>query len=168
MYRNDSSIDPCRNVKIDKNHLGQLFWPVSQVDVQRIMLCFHMEGHTYAFDIFVLYGLPYCKKLPSITSHGYSPNKCSIHCAILYMIWYSAYCFYEWLESKDILCFKICTLILKIFSYYIIVIIIGSQGSSNVFTSYSLSKENKTLTPYQKKEIGNEMYDTAYQPWKKD
>ena len=26
-------------------HLGQLFWPVSQIDVQRIMLGFLMEGH---------------------------------------------------------------------------------------------------------------------------
>ena len=43
MYRNDSSIDP---FKIKASHPWQLFWPVSQTNVQCIMLGFLVEGHT--------------------------------------------------------------------------------------------------------------------------
>ena len=32
-------------MKIDNYHPRQLLWPVSQIDVQRIMLCFLVEGH---------------------------------------------------------------------------------------------------------------------------
>ena len=34
--------------KVENNnyHLGQLFWPLSQTDVQRIMLGFLVEGHS--------------------------------------------------------------------------------------------------------------------------
>ena len=32
-------------MKNDNYHLGQLFWPVSQIDIQRIMLGFLVEGH---------------------------------------------------------------------------------------------------------------------------
>ena len=34
-------------MKNDNYHLGQLFWPVSQIDIQCIMLGFLVEGHIY-------------------------------------------------------------------------------------------------------------------------
>ena len=36
---------PCKKVKIANYHLRQLFWPVSQISIQRNMLGFHVEGH---------------------------------------------------------------------------------------------------------------------------
>ena len=33
--------------KNDNYHLGQLFWPVSQIDIQHIMLGFLVEGHEH-------------------------------------------------------------------------------------------------------------------------
>ena len=47
MYRNDSSIDLCQKVKKDNYHLGQLNRPVSQIDIQCIMLGFLVEGHNH-------------------------------------------------------------------------------------------------------------------------
>ena len=41
----DSFIDPCQKVKKDNHHLGQLFWPASQVDIQRNVVGFVVEGH---------------------------------------------------------------------------------------------------------------------------
>ena len=49
VWRSDSSIDLYQQVKNDNYHLGQLFWPVSQIDIQRIMLGFLVEGHIYQF-----------------------------------------------------------------------------------------------------------------------
>ena len=45
VQRNDSSIHPCQKLKNDNYHHSQLIWPVSQIDVQRIMLGFLVEGH---------------------------------------------------------------------------------------------------------------------------
>ena len=45
VQRNDSSIDPCQKVKFDNYQPRRLLWPVSQIDVQRIMLGFLVEGH---------------------------------------------------------------------------------------------------------------------------
>ena len=47
MERNDSSIDLCQKVKNDDYHLGQLNRPVSQIDIQRNMVGFVMEGHIW-------------------------------------------------------------------------------------------------------------------------
>ena len=40
-------IDLCQKVKNYNYQLGQQFWPVSQIDVQRNMLGFLVEGHIY-------------------------------------------------------------------------------------------------------------------------
>ena len=37
------------NVKFDNYQPRRLLWPVSQIDVQRIMLGFLVEGHIYQY-----------------------------------------------------------------------------------------------------------------------
>ena len=52
--RNDFSIDLYQKVKNDNYHFRQLFWPVSQIDIQHIMLGFQVEGHIFLKLLVVL------------------------------------------------------------------------------------------------------------------
>ena len=45
VQRNDSFIHLYKNLKNDNYYHGQLLWPISQIDVQSIMLGFLVEGH---------------------------------------------------------------------------------------------------------------------------
>ena len=61
MERNDSSIDLYQKVKNDNYHLGQLNRPVSQIDLQRNMVGFVMDGHIWWFPDNLLFFCLVCR-----------------------------------------------------------------------------------------------------------